>query len=164
MNEGVITMPSASLALSLLDLVKKFGQIKTKLQSPSTPSESPFLQNARRIFKDWMKRDFTASFSLKILYDVENALIELYKAQLLSNAQYESFMSFFENLRASRDQHHKAERASNRVKCFQEKHVKNIATLRQLVEEGSVIEEKIALVDSEIQLLEEQLSSLKPRR
>ena len=82
-------------------------------------------------------------------------LLSFTKAQLLSKAQYESFMCFFENLWALRDQHHKAERASNRVKCFQEKHVKNTATLRQLVEEGSVMEERIAVVDSEIQNLEE---------
>ncbi|KAM2724677.1 hypothetical protein EV1_027471 [Malus domestica] len=86
MNEGVRIVPSTSSSSSLPDLVKKFGQIKTKLRSPLTPFESHLLQNARRIFKHWMKRDFTVSFSLKILYDAENALIELYKAQLLSKA------------------------------------------------------------------------------
>ncbi|KAM1179717.1 hypothetical protein ACFX2J_018711 [Malus domestica] len=97
-----------------------------------------------------MKRDFTTSFSFKILYEAKKALIEIYKAQLLSNDQYESFMSLFKNLQALRDQHHKVERASNRVKCFQEKHVKNTATLRQLVEEGSMMDERIAVVDYEI--------------
>ncbi|KAM1750646.1 hypothetical protein ACFX11_008861 [Malus domestica] len=106
--------------MSLSELVKKFRQIKTKLQSLSPSSESHLLQNACRIFKDWMKRDFTASFSLKILHDAEKALTELYNAHLLSKAQYESFLGFFENLRALRDQHEKAEWASNRVKCFQE--------------------------------------------
>ncbi|KAB2612199.1 hypothetical protein D8674_041704 [Pyrus ussuriensis x Pyrus communis] len=38
-------------------------------------------------------------------------------------AQYKSFNGFFENLR----------RASNRVKCFQEKHMNSIAVLRQLL-------------------------------
>lgn len=116
-------------------MVKKFGQIKSKPQSPPMIFESHFLQDAHRIFKDWMKRDFMVSFSLKILYDANKTLIELYRAQLLSKAQYESFMSFFKNLWALRDQHYKAERASNRVKCFQEKHVRNTTTLRQLVEE-----------------------------
>ena len=97
-----------------------------------------------------MKKDFTAAFILNILYDTKKALTELYKAQLLSKAQYESFMSFFENFWALRDQHHKAERASNRVKCFHEKYVKNTATFRQLVEEGSMMEVRIAVGDSEI--------------
>ncbi|KAB2615436.1 TMV resistance protein N-like [Pyrus ussuriensis x Pyrus communis] len=130
MVEGVRDVPPASSISSLLNLVKKIGQIKTKLRSPSSSSESPLLQNARQIFKDWVKRDFTASFSPKTLYDAEKALIELFKAQLLSKAQYKSFLNFFENLWALRDQHHKAERASNRVKCFQEKHVKSTATLQ----------------------------------
>ena len=116
--EAVKVVPPASSASSLPDLVKKFGQIKTKLQSPPTSFKSHLLQNARQIFEDWVKRDFTSSFSLKILCDPEKALIELYKAQLLSKAQYESFLSFFENLQALRDQHHKAEWAFNRVKCF----------------------------------------------
>ncbi|KAB2599559.1 hypothetical protein D8674_009830 [Pyrus ussuriensis x Pyrus communis] len=64
----------------------------------------------------------------------------------------------------SASSHHKAEWASNRVKCFQEKQVKSTAVLRQLVEEGSVMEEKIAVVDSEIQRLEEQLCSLKAEK
>ncbi|KAB2595725.1 TMV resistance protein N-like [Pyrus ussuriensis x Pyrus communis] len=91
----LVSTPSAA---SLPKLVKKFGQIKTKLQSSLSSSESPLLQNAHQIFKDWMKRDFTASFSLKILHDAEKALTELYKVQLLSKAQYESFLNFFENL------------------------------------------------------------------
>ncbi|KAM0975931.1 hypothetical protein EV1_018672 [Malus domestica] len=111
-----------------------------------------------------MKRDFTTSFSFKILHEAKKALIEIYKAQLLSNDQYESFLSFFKNLQALRDQHHKAEWVSNRVKCFQEKHVKNTATLRQLVEEGSMMDERIAVVDYEIQRLKEPLSLLKAER
>ncbi|KAB2595672.1 hypothetical protein D8674_031122 [Pyrus ussuriensis x Pyrus communis] len=95
--------PSTLSTSSLPNLVKKFGQIKTKLQSPSTSFESHSFQNARQIFKDWMKKDFTASFSLKTLHDAEKALIELYQAQLLSQAKYKSFLSFFENLRALRD-------------------------------------------------------------
>ncbi|KAM1179963.1 hypothetical protein ACFX2G_019474 [Malus domestica] len=117
-------MPPISLTLSLPDMVKTFGQIKTKLQYP------PFAS-----FKSWMKKDFSASFSLKVLHDAEKALTEIYKAQSLSKAQYESFLNFVENLQALKDQHQKAKRASNRVKCYQEKHMKSSATLQQLVEE-----------------------------
>lgn len=89
-----------------------------------------------------MKKDLSASFSLKVFYDAEKALTELYKSQSLSKVQYESFLNFFENLWAWRDQHQKAKRASNRVKSS--------ATLQQLVEKGLVMEDRIALVDSEI--------------
>lgn len=134
-TEGAREMPPTPPTSSLLDVVKKFKQIKTKLQSPSSASEFPLLVNARQIFKDWMKKDFTAFFSLNVLYDAEKALTELYKAQSLSKAQYEFFLNFFENLRALRDQHQKAEWVSNRVKCYQEKRVKSSVTLQQLVEE-----------------------------
>ncbi|KAB2603291.1 TMV resistance protein N-like [Pyrus ussuriensis x Pyrus communis] len=103
-----INMPLTPLPSSLPKLVKKFGQIKTKLQSFPPSVESFILHNARQIFKDWMKRDFTVSFSLKVLHDAEKALIELFKAQLL----------FFENPRTLRDQHQKVEQTSNKVKCF----------------------------------------------
>ncbi|TQD82709.1 hypothetical protein C1H46_031744 [Malus baccata] len=98
---------------SLPDLVKKFRQIKTKLQSPPISSEFPSFQHASQIFKDWMKKDFTASFSFKTLHNTEKFLVELYHTQLLSHVQYKSFLSFFENLRALRDQHQKAERAAD---------------------------------------------------
>lgn len=111
-----------------------------------------------------MKRDFTASLSLKIVHDVEKVLTELYKAQLLTKAQYKSFLNFFENLRALWEQHQKAEQTSNRVKCFQEKHTKTSTTLQQLVEEWSVMEGRIAVVDFKIQRLEEQLTSLKAEK
>lgn len=52
-----------------------------------------------------MKRDFTASFNLKVLHDAKKALVEVYKAQLLLKAQYESFVNFFENQWALRDQY-----------------------------------------------------------
>ncbi|KAB2615268.1 hypothetical protein D8674_021856 [Pyrus ussuriensis x Pyrus communis] len=116
---GEIPPPLSSTpsVTSLPKLVNKFGQIKTKLQSPSLSLESHLLQNASRIFEDWMKRDFTASFSLKILHDAKKA-------------QYKSFLSFFEKLWALRDHHQKVEWVSNRVKCFQEKHTKTSATLQ----------------------------------
>ncbi|KAM1281985.1 hypothetical protein TB2_022233 [Malus domestica] len=97
-------MPPNPLAASLLELVKKFRQIKTKLQSPPSSAKSPLLQKAHQIFKDWMKNDFTASFSLKVLHDAKKALTKLYKAQSL---QHEFFLNFFKNLRALRDQHKK---------------------------------------------------------
>lgn len=50
-----------------------------------------------------MQKDFSASFSLKVLHDAEKALIELYKAQSLSKAQYKFFLNIFENLQALRD-------------------------------------------------------------
>ncbi|KAB2600539.1 hypothetical protein D8674_040515 [Pyrus ussuriensis x Pyrus communis] len=129
-------MPLTPLVASLPELVKKFGQIKTKLQSPPHSSKSFPLQNVSHIFKDWMRRDFTASFNLKVLHDAKMALTELYKAQSLSKAQYEYFLNFFENMRALKDQYQKAEWASNRVKCYQEKH------------KGLAMEDKIAVVDA----------------
>ncbi|XP_050147333.1 uncharacterized protein LOC126622606 [Malus sylvestris] len=89
--EGVGEMPpplSSTLSTTFLpELVKKFRQIKTKLQSPSPSSICLILlQNAHRIFKNWMKKDFTASFNLKIFHDAEKALTKLYNAQLLSKA------------------------------------------------------------------------------
>ncbi|KAM1525096.1 hypothetical protein ACFX10_009604 [Malus domestica] len=101
-----------------------------------------------------MKSNFTASFSLKVFYDAKKALTEIYKARLLSKAQYESFFSFFENLRALRDQHQREEWASNRIKCFHVKYIQTSATLQQLVNEGSTMEERIAVVNVEIQRLE----------
>ncbi|KAB2597559.1 TMV resistance protein N-like [Pyrus ussuriensis x Pyrus communis] len=83
-----VHMPPTPSAASLPELVKKFGQIEIKLQSLSPLFESHSLQKALRIFKDWMKKDFTASFSLKVLLDVEKAYIKIFKAQLLSKAQY----------------------------------------------------------------------------
>lgn len=90
---------------SLPELVRRFGQIKTKMQSPPLCFESHLLQNAYQILKDWMRKDFTAFFSLKVLHDVEKTLTKLYKAHLLLKAQYKSFLGLFGNLRALRDQH-----------------------------------------------------------
>ncbi|KAB2597484.1 hypothetical protein D8674_000404 [Pyrus ussuriensis x Pyrus communis] len=58
---------------SLPELVREFGQIKTKLRG----------------FNEWMQRDFIASFSLKALQEVKKALTKLYKAQQMSKVQYE---------------------------------------------------------------------------
>ncbi|KAB2617162.1 hypothetical protein D8674_013031 [Pyrus ussuriensis x Pyrus communis] len=65
-------------------------------------------------------------FDLKALQDVEKALTDL----------YQSFISFFKNLKVLRDQHLKAKRQANRVKCYKEKHIKTSTTLQQQVEKG----------------------------
>ncbi|KAM1075013.1 hypothetical protein ACFX2B_019682 [Malus domestica] len=69
--------------------------------------------------------------------------------------QYESFISFFENLRALRDQHLKVERQANRVRCYKKKHTRTSITLQQLVDEGSAMDDRIMVVAIEIQKLEE---------
>ncbi|KAB2615714.1 hypothetical protein D8674_022302 [Pyrus ussuriensis x Pyrus communis] len=78
---------------SLPERVRKFGQIRTKLRSLKYPSEPQHLQDQCRVFRQWMQRDFSASFSLKALQ----------KAERMTKVQYQSFISFFENLRALRD-------------------------------------------------------------
>ncbi|XP_018502252.1 uncharacterized protein LOC108867029 [Pyrus x bretschneideri] len=160
---GVMPSPLASLSAttSLPELVREFGQIVTKLRSTRRPSEPQHLQDQRRIFREWMQRDFSAFFSLKALQDAEIALTKLYQAHQMTKVQYESFLSFFENLRALRDQHLKAERQAKRVRCYKEKHTRTSTTLQQLVEEGSSMEDRIIVVVAEIQELEEQLSALK---
>ncbi|KAM1486180.1 hypothetical protein ACFX2I_000411 [Malus domestica] len=78
---GARVMPSPLASIpataSLPELVREFGQIKTKLRSPRCPFEPQVLH---RGFKEWMQRDFTASFSLKALQEAEKTLTELYKA------------------------------------------------------------------------------------
>ncbi|KAM1207841.1 hypothetical protein ACFX2J_013571 [Malus domestica] len=160
---GMTPSPLASLpaTTSLPELVREFGQIMTKLRSTRRPSEPQHLQDQRRIFREWMQRDFSAFFSLKALQDAEIALTKLYQAQQMTKVQYESFVSFFENLRALRDQHVKAERQANMVRCYKEKHIRTSITLQQLVDEGSSMEDRIIVVVAEIQKLEEQLLALK---
>ncbi|KAM1409052.1 hypothetical protein ACFX2I_009493 [Malus domestica] len=95
---AVILPPLASIPAmaSLPELVREFGQIKTRLRSPMSLFEPQNLQDQHRVFNEWMQRDFTAFFSLKALQEAENALTKLYKAQQMSKWQYESFISFFE--------------------------------------------------------------------
>ncbi|KAB2625602.1 hypothetical protein D8674_017262 [Pyrus ussuriensis x Pyrus communis] len=78
-SAGVMPHPLASLSAtaSLLELVKEFRQIRTKLRSSS----------------------------LKTLQDAERALTDLYQTQQMTKEQYVSFISFFENLKTLRDQH-----------------------------------------------------------
>ncbi|KAM1378045.1 hypothetical protein ACFX2F_039559 [Malus domestica] len=87
--------------------------------------------------------------------------MELFKASQLSKTQHDSFLSFFENLKAIRDQHQRAERQANRVRCFQEKESSTSAQVERLMDEGLLTKEKIGVVTSEIQKLEEQLVVLK---
>ncbi|XP_050122548.1 uncharacterized protein LOC126600070 isoform X3 [Malus sylvestris] len=145
---GMTPSPLASLpaTTSLPELVREFGQIMTKLRSTRRPSEPQHLQDQRRIFREWMQRDFSAFFSLKALQDAEIALTKLYQAQQMTKVQYESFVSFFENLRALRDQHVKAERQANMVRCYKEKHTRTSTTLQQLVEEDSSMEDRIIVI------------------
>ncbi|KAM2616307.1 hypothetical protein TB2_030724 [Malus domestica] len=63
-----------------------------------------------------------------------------------------------------KDLHQLAEWASNKVKCYKEKHTRTSATLQQLEEEGSAMEDMIVVVESEIQKLEEQVSTLKAEK
>ncbi|KAB2597126.1 hypothetical protein D8674_000046 [Pyrus ussuriensis x Pyrus communis] len=72
---------------------------------------------------------------------------------------HKSFLRLFENLQALKDQHHKAERASNRVKCFQEKYLSSLRAekvtltnhLSQKVEELEKISQEVE--DSKDQLV-----------
>ncbi|KAM1610001.1 hypothetical protein FF1_022096 [Malus domestica] len=66
---GVMPPPLAYLpAIALLtEIIKEFGQIRTKLRSPMCHSKSQHIQDQRKIFREWMQRDFSASFSLKAL-------------------------------------------------------------------------------------------------
>lgn len=82
----------------------------------------------------------------------------------MTKVQYESFLSFFKNLKALREQHIRAERQANKVRCYKEKHTRTSTTLQQLVEEGSAMEDWIMMVASEIQKLEEQMFALKAKQ
>ncbi|KAM2863305.1 hypothetical protein FF1_022097 [Malus domestica] len=82
----------------------------------------------------------------------------------MTKVQYESFFSFFENLKALRDQHLRAKRQANWVRCYKDKHARTSTNLQQLVEERSGIEDMIVVVAREIQKLEEQFSALKAKQ
>lgn len=78
-------LASISTTTSLLELIKEFGQIRTKLKSPKHSSEPQhLLQDQGRLFREWMQMDFSASFSLKGFQDVERALTDLYQAQQMT--------------------------------------------------------------------------------
>ncbi|KAM2710343.1 hypothetical protein EV2_047918 [Malus domestica] len=108
----MIPPPLASLPTTtyLPKLVREFEQIRTKLRSPMRPFELQHLQDQRRVFTEWMQRNVSTSFNLKAFQDAKRALTDLCQAQQMTKVQYESFISFFENLRALRDQHLEVER------------------------------------------------------
>ncbi|KAM1086311.1 hypothetical protein ACFX1Q_012746 [Malus domestica] len=143
---GVRTPPlsfSFSTTTNLPELFEEFGQLETRLKFSKRSSESSGLQEQPRSFQEWVKKDFSASFSLKALHDIEKVTIELFKAGQLSKTQHDSFLSFFENLRALRDQHQRAERQANRVRCFKKKESSTSAQVEQLMDEGLLTKKKI---------------------
>ncbi|KAM2622958.1 hypothetical protein TB2_027524 [Malus domestica] len=115
----------------------------------------------QRIFQAWAKKEFTASFSLKALCDLEKVITEFFNTGRLSKPQYNSFLSFFENLRALREQYQRADRQANRAKCFIEKESSSSTQVNRLMEESMQTKERVKVVSSEIQKLEKQLIVLK---
>ncbi|KAM1974002.1 hypothetical protein EV1_020039 [Malus domestica] len=78
MLHPLVSFPATA---SLPEQVREFEQIWTKLKSPKRPFEPQHLQDQRMVFREWMQRDFSASFSLNALQDAEKALTDLYQAQ-----------------------------------------------------------------------------------
>ncbi|KAM1980108.1 hypothetical protein FF1_037425 [Malus domestica] len=155
--------PPASLAsktAKLPKLFEKFGQLETRLKSSKHSSPLGFPEQ-KRVFQEYARKDFSASFSLKHLHDLEKVTSELFKAGQLSKTQHDSFFSFFENLRALRDQYKRVERQANHVRCFQENESSTSAQVDKLMNDGSLTKERIVVVTAEIQKLEEQLVVLK---
>ncbi|KAM2011899.1 hypothetical protein ACFX1T_023816 [Malus domestica] len=139
-ENGVRSPPPASLAsktAKLPELFEKFGQLETRLKSSKHSSPSGFPEQ-KRVFQEWARKDFSVSFSLKALYDLEKVTSELFKVGQLSKTQHDSFLSFFENLRVIRDQHKRAERQANHVRCFQEKESSTSAQVDKLMNDGSL--------------------------
>lgn len=63
---------------SLPELVREFEQIQTKLRSPRCLSKPQNLQDQRRVFREWMEKDFTAFFSFKAFQGAERDFTNLY--------------------------------------------------------------------------------------
>ncbi|KAM1258120.1 hypothetical protein ACFX2J_037594 [Malus domestica] len=110
--------PSSSDPAKLPKLFEALGRLKTRLKSSKQASTKSMSSEQQQIFQTWAKKEFTASFSLKALCDLERVITEFFKNDRLSKPQYDSFLSFFENLRALREQHQRADRLANRAKCF----------------------------------------------
>ncbi|KAB2631181.1 hypothetical protein D8674_008700 [Pyrus ussuriensis x Pyrus communis] len=64
MSPHLVSIP---VTVSLPELMKEFRKIKTKMRSSKRLSAPQHLQDLWRVFKEWMQKDFTASFSLKAL-------------------------------------------------------------------------------------------------
>ncbi|KAB2617250.1 hypothetical protein D8674_013119 [Pyrus ussuriensis x Pyrus communis] len=104
--------------------VSKISRIPIPRPRKSAAAESStfiFINVATTVAaSDGAGMDFFASFTFKALQDVQRALIDLYQAQWMSKVQYESFISFFKNLR----------KQANRVRCYKEKHIKTSITMQ----------------------------------
>ncbi|KAM2531521.1 hypothetical protein PS1_000239 [Malus domestica] len=137
------------------------GRLETRLKSSKHSSATPISSEQQRVLQEWAKKDFTASFSLKALCDFEKIITESFKAGRLSKPQHDSFLSFFENLRALREQYQRVDRQANRAKGFMEKESSTSAQVDRLMEESLQTIERVRVVTSKIQQLEKQLVALK---
>ncbi|XP_050133239.1 uncharacterized protein LOC126609352 [Malus sylvestris] len=153
--------PSSSDPAKLPKLFEALGRLETRLKSSKQASTKSMSSEQQQIFQTWAKKEFTASFSLKALCDLERVITEFFKNDRLSKPQYDSFLSFFENLRALREQHQRADRLANRAKCFIERESSSSTQVSRLMEESMQTKERIEVVSSEIQKLERQLMILK---
>ncbi|KAM1977743.1 hypothetical protein FF1_014284 [Malus domestica] len=142
-------------------LFETLGRLETRLKSSKQSSATPFSSEQKRVLQEWARKDFTASFSLKALCDFERIITESFKTGRLSKSQHDFFLSFFENLRALREQYQRADRQANRAKCFMEKESSTSAQVDRWMEESLQTKEMVRVVTSKIQQLEEQLVALK---
>ncbi|KAM1554742.1 hypothetical protein ACFX1Z_007449 [Malus domestica] len=101
---------SSSDPAKLPKLFEALGRLETRLKSSTQPSATSMFLEQKQIFQEWAKKEFTASFSLKALCDLEKVITEFFKTGRLSKPQYDSFLSFFENLWALREQYQRADR------------------------------------------------------
>ncbi|TQE14359.1 hypothetical protein C1H46_000278 [Malus baccata] len=164
-SKGTVTPDPTSFPSSdpakLPKLFEALGRLETRLKSSGQHSATSMSSEQQRIFQEWAKKEFTASFSLKVLCDLEKVITEFFKTGRLSKPQHDSFLSFFENLRALREQYQRADRQANRAKCFMEKESNSSTQVNRLMEESMQTKERVKVVSSEIQKLEEQLIALK---
>ncbi|KAM2084315.1 hypothetical protein ACFX1R_022163 [Malus domestica] len=155
---------SSSDPAKLPKLFEALGRLETRLKSSTQPSATSMSLEQKQIFQEWAKKEFTASFSLKALCDLEKVITKFFKTGRLSKPQHDSFLSFFENLRALREQYQRADRQANRAKCFMDKESNSSTQVKRLMEESMQTKERVKVVSSEIQKLEEQLIALKAER
>ncbi|KAM1299031.1 hypothetical protein ACFX2F_025770 [Malus domestica] len=66
-----------SKTAKLPELFEEFGQLETRLKSSKHSSPSGFPEQ-QRVFQEWARKDFSASFSLKALCDLEKVTSELF--------------------------------------------------------------------------------------
>ncbi|KAM1636509.1 hypothetical protein ACFX14_014457 [Malus domestica] len=142
-------------------LFEALGRLETRLKSSRQSSATPISSEQKRVLHEWARKDFTSSFSLRALCDLEKIITESFKTGRLSKSQHDSFLSFFENLRALREQYQRADRQANRAKCFMEKESSTSAQIDWRMAESLQTKERVRVVTSKIQELEEQLVALK---